>query len=68
MTKLTKLHREILAILQEKPLLTLDEISENVDKPKKKLFKALRKLLQNDLVETHNRKYCLTKEGETEND
>lgn len=63
--KLKKIHKQILKILEKNPL-TLDEISENLDIPKKKTFKALRKLFQNDFLECKNRKYCLSKESETE--
>lgn len=39
--------------------LTLAEIAERVGQPEKKVFKALRKLFQKDIVDSENRRYNL---------
>jgi predicted transcriptional regulator len=44
----------------EKPL-TLAEIAEKMGLSEKKAYKALRKLFENGLVDTENRRYSLTK-------
>jgi len=64
--KMKKVHRQIIEILKENSSLTLDEISENLDMPKKNVFKALRKLFEEGLIETENAKhYKLSGEAET---
>lgn len=64
--KMKKIHRQIIKTLKEKSSLTLDEISENLEMPKKNVFKALRKLFQEGLVETEKAKYYkLSGEAET---
>jgi len=40
--------------------LTLAEIAERVGKSKKKVFKALRKLFQKDIISCENRRYRLS--------
>jgi len=55
--KMKKIHKQIIKILKEKSSLTLDEISENLGMPKKNVFKALRKLFAEGLIETENAKY-----------
>jgi DNA-binding Lrp family transcriptional regulator len=55
--KMKKIHRQIIEILKENSSLTLDEISENLDMPKKNVFKALRKLFAEGLIETEKAKY-----------
>ena len=55
--KMKKIHRQIIKVLKESSSLTLDEISENLDMPKKNVFKALRKLFAEGLIETENAKY-----------
>jgi predicted transcriptional regulator len=44
----------------EKPL-TLAEIAEKMGLSEKKVYKALRKLFENGLVDTQNHRYSLTK-------
>ncbi len=64
--KMKKIHRQIIETLKENSSLTLDEISENLGMPKKDVFKALRKLFQEGLIETENSKhYKLSGEVET---
>jgi len=64
--KLKKIHKQIIKILKENSSLTLDEISENLGMPKKSVFKALRKLFTEGLIETENAKhYKLCGEVET---
>lgn len=50
--RLNKIHKSIMKTLGENPSLPLDEISQNLDMPKKKVFRALRKLFQEGLIET----------------
>ncbi len=40
--------------------LTLAEIAERVGQSEKKVFKALRKLFQKDVISSENRRYRLT--------
>lgn len=64
--KMKKIHRQIIKILKDNSSLTLDEISENLGMPKKNVFKALRKLFTEGLIETENAKhYKLSEEVET---
>jgi len=64
--KMKKIHRQIIEILKENSSLTLDEISENLGMPKKNVFKALRKLFTEGLIEPENAKhYKLSGEAET---
>jgi len=55
--KMKKIHRQIIKILKENSSLTLDEISENLGIPKKNVFKGLRKLFTEGLIETENAKH-----------
>jgi DNA-binding IclR family transcriptional regulator len=41
--------------------LTLAEIAERMGIPEKKVYKALRKLFENGLIDTENRRYSLAK-------
>jgi DNA-binding IclR family transcriptional regulator len=41
--------------------LTLAEIVEKTGKPEKRVFKSLRKLFENEIVDCKNRQYRLTK-------
>lgn len=50
--KMKKIHKQIIEILKENSPLTLAEISQNLDMPKKKVFKALRKLFEEEIIET----------------
>jgi len=64
--KMKKIHKQIIKILKENSSLTLDEISENLSMPKKNVFKALRKLFEEGLIEIENAKhYKLCGEVET---
>jgi len=46
--------------LKEGKELTLQEIADKTGETSKKVFKSLRKLFENELVETNARKYKLT--------
>ena len=61
MVKLNKTHKLVLKILEEGQELTLQEIADQSGEKPKKIFKALRKLFENDLIETNARKYKLSK-------
>ncbi len=66
--KMKKIHKQIIEILRENSPLTLDEISQKVDMPTKKVFKALRKLFEEELITTENiRYYKLSEEAERSN-
>jgi Mn-dependent DtxR family transcriptional regulator len=63
--KMKKIHRQIIEILRQSSSLTLVEISKNLGVPKKTVFKALRKLFQEGLIETEKAKYYkLSEEAE----
>ncbi|MGD8506805.1 MAG: Lrp/AsnC family transcriptional regulator [Candidatus Bathyarchaeota archaeon] len=63
--KMKKIHKQIVETLKEDSPLTLDEISQKLDMPKKKVFKALRKLFQEEIIKTENvRSYKLSEETE----
>ena len=73
MVKLNKTDEQVLATLKENGELTLQELSEKTGETSKKVFKSLRKLFENELIETKARKYKLltktptaSKEGEPE--
>jgi predicted transcriptional regulator len=59
MAKLNKIDKLVLEALKEGKELTLKEIALETDQPPKKVFKALRKLFEKDLIETNARKYKL---------
>ena len=59
MVKLNKVDEQVIAALKGKDL-TLQEIAEATGLPSKKIFKSLRKLFENELVDTNARKYTLT--------
>ena len=40
--------------------LTLAEIAEKIGEPEKKVFRSLRKLFENDMVDCQDRKYVLS--------
>jgi predicted transcriptional regulator len=61
MVKLNKTDKIVLKILEKGQELTLQEIAEQTGEKPKKIFKVLRKLFQNDLIETNARKYKLSK-------
>jgi predicted transcriptional regulator len=60
MVKLNKNDKLVLETLKEGNELTLQEISDKTDLPSKKVFKCLRKLFENELIETNARKYKLS--------
>jgi len=59
MVKLNKIDELVLAALKEGGELTLQEIAEKTGESPKKLFKSLRKLFENELIDTKARKYKL---------
>ena len=58
MVKLNKNDKLVLDALKDGEL-TLQEIADKIDIPSKKIFKILRKLFENELVDTKARKYKL---------
>jgi predicted transcriptional regulator len=58
MVKLNKNDKLVLEALKDGEL-TLQEIADKIDIPSKKIFKVLRKLFENELVDTKARKYRL---------
>ena len=60
--KLNKTDEQVIAALKEGRELTLQELTEKTGENQKKVFKSLRKLFENELLETKARKYKLLKE------
>jgi uncharacterized membrane protein len=61
MVKLNKTDQLVMnALKTEGKELTLQEIADKTGQPPKKIFKSLRKLFENELIETNARKYKLT--------
>ena len=60
MAKLNKTDKSVLAALRQGEELTLQEISEKTGEPSKKIFRSLRKLFENEFIETKARKYKLS--------
>jgi predicted transcriptional regulator len=60
MVKLNKVDEQVIAALKEGKVLTLQEIAVKTGETSKKVFKSLRKLFEQELVETNARKYKLT--------
>ena len=60
MVKLNKTDKLIINTLKEGKELTLQEIADKTGETSKKIFKSLRKLFENELIETNARKYKLT--------
>ncbi|MEM2105024.1 MAG: MarR family transcriptional regulator [Candidatus Bathyarchaeia archaeon] len=60
MVKLNKVDELVIATLKnsDKPL-TLAEIAQKTGESEKKVFKALRKLFENEMVDCQNRQYKL---------
>ena len=58
--KLNKTDQLVVDTLKEGKELTLQEIAEKTGEKPKKIFRSLRKLFENELVETNARKYKLT--------
>ena len=48
---MAKIHKDIIKLLSEKPM-SLAEIAENLEKPEKKVFNALKKLFSNEEIES----------------
>lgn len=59
MAKLNKTDKLVMESLREGKELTLQEIANQTGIIPKKVFKSLRKLFENELVETNARKYKL---------
>jgi uncharacterized membrane protein len=59
MVKLNKNDKLVVDALKEGGELTLQEIADRTGVPSKKVFKSLRKLFENELIETSARKYKL---------
>jgi predicted transcriptional regulator len=60
--KLNKVDELVVSTLKDNYKgLTLAEIAEKTGESEKKVFKSLRKLFENEMVECQNRKYILTK-------
>jgi predicted transcriptional regulator len=60
MVKLNKTDKLVIGALREGKELTLQEIADKTGEKPKKVFKSLRKLFENELVDTNARKYKLT--------
>jgi predicted transcriptional regulator len=61
MVKLNKIDEKIIATLKaEGKELTLQEITDKTGEAPKKIFRSLRKLFENELVQTQARKYKLS--------
>ena len=61
MVKLNKTDEKVVATLKaEGKELTLQEIADKTGETSKKVFRSLRKLFENEMVETQARKYKLT--------
>jgi len=56
--KLNKTDEQVIAALKEKEL-TLAELAEKTGVPTKKIFKSLRKLFENEMIDSNARKYRL---------
>jgi len=60
MVKLNKIDEQVIALLKSsKEGLTLVEIAEKTGQSEKKIFKTLRKLFENEIIDTKNRHYSL---------
>jgi predicted transcriptional regulator len=61
MAKLNKIDEKVVATLEDEGKeLTLQEIVDKTGETSKKIFRSLRKLFENELIETQARKYKLT--------
>jgi predicted transcriptional regulator len=62
MVKLNKTDELVVSTLKNAGKeLTLSEIAEKCEETEKKVFKSLRKLFENELIDTQNRKYKFIK-------
>jgi predicted transcriptional regulator len=59
MVKLNKTDQLVMNALKEGKELTLQELADETGETSKKVFKSLRKLFENELIETNARKYKL---------
>lgn len=66
MVKLNKVDEQVVGALKEGKELTLQELAEKTGQPSKKVFKSLRKLFENEMVDTKARKYRLLNVGATQ--
>ncbi len=57
MVKLNKTDEQVMAALKESGELTLQEIAEKTGETSKKVFKSLKKLFENEFIETNARRY-----------
>lgn len=57
--KLNKVDEQVLAALKAGKELPLQELTEITGQPSKKVFKSLRKLFENGMIDTKARKYKL---------
>jgi predicted transcriptional regulator len=64
--KLNKNDKLVMEALKDGKELTLQEIADQTDVPSKKVFKVLRKLFENELVDTNARKYKLINTANTD--
>jgi uncharacterized membrane protein len=61
MAKLNKVDEVVVSTLKSAGIrLTLAEIAEKTGEPEKKVFKSLRKLFENEMVDCKNHQYKLT--------
>lgn len=59
---LNKLDEQVIATLKNSDKeLTLAEIAQKIGESEKKVFKSLRKLFENEMVDCQNRRYKLAK-------
>lgn len=59
MVKLNKIDHLVMNALKGSKELTFQEIADKTGEKPKKIFKSLRKLFENELIETNARKYKL---------
>jgi DNA-binding Lrp family transcriptional regulator len=58
--KLNKVDEQVVAALQQdKPGLGLDALAEKTGQPTKKVFRSLKKLFENEIIDSQARKYRL---------
>lgn len=60
MVKLNKTDQLVINALKEGKELTLQEIADKTGESQKKIFRSLRKLFENEIVDTNARKYRLS--------
>jgi predicted transcriptional regulator len=57
--KLNKNDEQVVAALKASPELTMQEIADKTGVPSKKVFKSLKKLFENEMIDSRARKYRL---------